>query len=220
MASVRQVMAGLVRRSAGSYLRPMSKTIGLILAGGRSQRMGGHDKTFISLNGKPLLQHVIDRLAPQVDAMAISSNAAPQLFDDTGLPVIADIIGGFQGPLAGIHAGLMRYPDSQVISVAVDLPFLPADLVQRLKDGMNNCRCAYASNGVQHALAILWGHGMGNELEMFLRRGGRSIRDWLTMNGSPVFFEPDTDSDILLNVNSPPDLKVAEQRLGKKPDND
>jgi molybdopterin-guanine dinucleotide biosynthesis protein A len=191
----------------------MNRTIGLILAGGRSQRMGGSDKTFISLRGKPLLEHAIDRLAPQVDAVAISSNAPPELFGNAGLPVIPDIIDGFQGPLAGIHAGLMRYPNSHVISVAVDLPFLPGNLVQRLRDGMHNCRCAYASNGVQHALAILWAPGMGNELEMFLRHGGRSIRDWLAKNGSPVFFEADADSDILFNVNSPEDLEAAEQRL-------
>ena len=203
----------LFRVHESRYLSRMHKTIGLILAGGRSTRMGGSDKAFVPLAGKTLLARAIERLAPQVDALAISSNAPAASFGDVGLPVIADVIAGFQGPLAGIHAGLAAYPEDYVLTVAVDLPFLPRDLAQQLQTGLHNARCAYASSGGRHALALLWAPGMAAEVEIFLNQGGRSMKQWLAINGAPVNFSANSDSDILFNVNSPDDLRAAEQRL-------
>ena len=120
------------------------RVIGLILAGGRSQRMG-QDKAFVSLAGRPLIEHVIARLAPQVDTLVISSNAPRENFAAFHLPVLADIHGGFRGPLAGVHAVLVTYPDDIVISVAVDLPLLPLDLVEQLKQSWEGTRCRYAA---------------------------------------------------------------------------
>lgn len=116
----------------------------------------GTDKAFVRLAGKPLIRHVIDCLAPQVRRLAISSNAPARSFAEFGMPVLADIHTGFQGPLAGIHAGLSAFPDDVVVSVAVDLPFLPADLATRLHDGWDGQRCRYLLCADRPALAILW----------------------------------------------------------------
>ena len=191
----------------------MPKIIGLVLAGGRSSRMGGDDKAFIVLAGQTLLTRVIARLAPQVDAMAINSHAVAENFAAYGLPVIPDLISGQQGPLAGIHAGLSAYPDDYVLSVAVDLPFLPLNLAQRLKAGMPPQHCAYAAIGGQHALAILWSPGLASEVEIYLQRGRRNLRDWLRHHGTAVDFSIAGGNDILLNINTPEDLLAAERRI-------
>ena len=191
----------------------MPKTIGLVLAGGRSSRMHGNDKAFIVLAGQTLLTRAIARLAPQVDVLAINSNAAGENFSDFGLPVIPDLIPGYQGPLAGMQAGLSAYPNDYVLTVAVDLPFLPHDLARRLRAGIQNQCCAYAASGEQHALALLWAPGMAQEVEKFLQRGGRSLKHWLSNHGVAVDFTASSGNDILLNINSPEDLHAAEQRL-------
>src|SRR3989344_7592119 len=190
------------------------RVIGLILAGGRSQRMG-QDKAFVSLAGRPLIEHVIARLAPQVDTLVISSNAPRENFAAFHLPVLADIHGGFRGPLAGVHAVLVTYPDDIVISVAVDLPLLPLDLVEQLKQSWEGTRCRYAaahdsrddamdSGGratpgavagtaveghTEHALAILWPPRRAAALEHYLRTAA-SVSGWLAAQGEPVRVPP------------------------------
>ena len=191
----------------------MPNIIGLILAGGRSSRMQGDDKAFVTLAGKSLLVHAIERLAPQVHGLAISSNRSPESYSAAGLPVIPDRLAGVQGPLAGIHAGLYAYPHDYLISVAVDLPFLPRDLVHRLHSDMQSFRCVYAGCSTQHALAVLWAPGMAGTLEKFVQQGEHSLRAWLTGNAGVIFFEPTNDSDILFNINTPEDLRAAEHRL-------
>ena len=175
--------------------------------------MQGKDKAFIVLAGQTLLTRMVARLAPQVDALAINSNAASDNFSDFGLPVIPDLISGYQGPLAGMHAGLSAYPNDYVLTVAVDLPFLPHDLARRLRAGIQNQCCVHAASGGQHALALLWAPGMAQEVETFLQGGGRSLKDWLSNHGAAVEFAGSSDNDILLNINSPEDLQAAEQRL-------
>lgn len=190
---------------------PATRTIGLILAGGRSTRMGGRDKALVPLHGEPLLAHMIRRLRPQVNALVLNSNADPLAFQAFGLQVLADAIGGFQGPLAGIHAGLQRYPQDNLLTVAVDLPLLPVDLVSRLHSGLVAGQCSYASDGQQHTLALLWSPGMAPQVEDYLRRGGRSLRDFLSGHGQPVRFDRPADRGLFRNLNSPADLAAAEQ---------
>ncbi len=188
----------------------MTKTIGLILAGGRSTRMGGNDKAFIVLKNKPLLAHLLDRLKPQVDEIVINSNVGVERFREFDAPVIPDRLRGYLGPLAGVHAGLTAFPDDYLLTVAVDLPFIPRDLATRLNAHSDGSHCCYASDGKNHALAILWPPDMAVAVENFLKEGKHSIRDWLTLHGKPVRFHPTPDADIQFNVNSPADLEKAE----------
>src|SRR5512146_167609 len=111
--------------------------VGIVLAGGKSSRMGGGDKCLLPLGGRPILAYVIERLKPQVAELIISANGDPARFSAFGLPVVADRLGGYAGPLAGILAGLewARTNRSEcrfVITAASDTPFLPTDLVSRL----------------------------------------------------------------------------------------
>lgn len=190
--------------------------VGLILAGGRSTRMGGKDKSFALLDGHPLLEHVIERLRPQVDAVAISSNAPPERFAAYGLPVLPDVLPGFQGPLAGIHAGMVAYPESAIAAVAVDLPFLPHDLVARLRAARRHGRCTYASDGKRHALALLCPPGMAPTLEAALRAGEARIGGWLARHGDAVAFSGTDAADLDFNINEPADLAQAETRVTRR----
>jgi len=186
-------------------------TIGLILAGGRSRRMQGHDKTLLALRGETLLAHVIRRLRPQADSLALNSNAAPDIFAAYGLRVIPDCLPGFLGPLAGIHAGLVQYPQDNLVTVAVDLPFLPLDLVSRLRAELGTKPCAYASDAERHALALLWRPGVAACVEDYLQRGGRSLKDFLAVHGQAVRFDQPQDRGLFCNLNTPEDLARAER---------
>lgn len=188
-------------------------TSGLILAGGRSTRMGGQDKARLTLAGQSLLAHVITALSPQVDRLAINSNAEPGEFSAYGLPVIADRIPGFAGPLAGIHAGLADWPDDWVLTVAVDLPLLPADLVPRLRARLGSHPCVYASDGARHALALLWAPHGANRVADYLNRGGRALHEFLAAHGTPVIFDRPHDRGLFMNINTPNDLARAEREL-------
>lgn len=188
----------------------LPRTIGLILAGGRSRRMQGQDKALLAIQGETLLAHVIRRLRPQVDALILNSNAALVTFSAYGLPVLPDHLTGFLGPLAGIHAGLLHYPEDHLVTVAVDLPFLPPDLVTRLRAGLSTKSCAYASDGQHHALALLWRPGMAAGVEEYLLRGGRSLKDYLATHGQAVQFDQPQDRGLFCNINTPDDLARAE----------
>ena len=189
----------------------LPRTVGLILAGGRSRRMQGRDKALLTFQGKTLLAHVIRCLRPQVDALALNSNATPDIFAAYGLPVLPDHLPGFLGPLAGIHAGLMQYPEDYLVTVAVDLPFLPPDLVTRLRAGLGTKSCAFASDAERHALALLWRPDTAASVEEYLLRGGRNLKDYLSAHGQPVRFDRPQDRGLFCNINTPEDLARAER---------
>ena len=206
----------------------LPRTVGLILAGGRSRRMQGRDKALLTFQGKTLLAHVIRCLRPQVDALALNSNAAPDSFAAYGLPVLPDLRPGFLGPLAGIHAGLMQFPEDYLVTVAVDLPFLPPDLVTRLRAGLGTKSCAFASDAERrppwmaevretqeqfsrHALALLWRPDTAASVEDYLQRGGRNLKDYLSAHGQPVRFDRPQDRGLFCNINTPEDLVRAER---------
>lgn len=191
------------------------QTVGLILAGGRSRRMAGQDKTLVMIQGKPLLDHVVAALTPQVDGLVLNSNADPQVFASRGLAVIPDTLPGWPGPLAGILAGLLRYPADYLVSVAVDLPFIPADLVARLHTGLENKPCAYVSDGERHALALIWAPGSAALVEQTLHAGGRKLKDFLDRHGQAVLFDRPDDRGLFMNINTPEDLAEAEQEMSR-----
>lgn len=187
-----------------------TKTIGLILAGGQSRRMHGRDKALLVMHGQTLLVHVMHHLLPQVDALALNSNAAPGTFSSYGLSVIPDRLPGYLGPLAGIHAGLAQYPHDHVLTVAVDLPFLPFDLVTRLRAGLGTKPCSYASDGERHALAMLWRPGMEADVHKYIESGKRSLKEFLAERGQAVHFAQPRDRGLFCNINTPEDLARAE----------
>ena len=127
-----------MNRQAEPHIHFMNpRIVGLLLAGGLSRRMGGGDKCLRPLAGRPILSHIIERVRPQVGALVLNANGDPARFAAFGLPIAADNVAGFAGPLAGILAGLdwaaVAAPDSpMVLSVPNDAPFLPRDLAECL----------------------------------------------------------------------------------------
>lgn len=183
---------------------------GIILAGGRSTRMGGRDKALTPLRGEPLLRHLLRRLQPQTHSLAINSNNNPEDFAAFGLPVIADRLTGFQGPLAGLHAGLNYFPESLVLAVSVDSPFIPRDLASRLQAGLTDRLCACASNGSQHALALLCRPEAAKRIQEYLECGGRNVRDFLAAEAVFIHFDRPDDRGLFVNLNTPEDMAHAD----------
>jgi len=192
--------------------------VGLLLAGGLSRRMGGGDKALRLLAGQTLLDRVIDRVQPQVDALVLNANGEPSRFARFGLPVVADSIADFAGPLAGILAGLdwtaANRPDCAfVVSLATDAPFLPTDLVARLVGGMNEAAaelaCA-ASAGQPHPVIGLWPVRLRDELRQALvAERIRKVDEWTARHRLATVDFPVTAIDPFFNANRPEDLDRA-----------
>ncbi|WP_179957601.1 molybdenum cofactor guanylyltransferase MobA [Exilibacterium tricleocarpae] len=198
--------------------RSPAPVTGLVLAGGRSRRMAGADKTFIRLNGTPLIEHVIDRAAPQVTRLLLSINGDAAPYRRYGLPLLADALPGFGGPLAGILSALrwlrQHQPDSNwLASFAVDTPFIPADTVARLQAATERDHTLIAcprSGGRQHPVCGLWSPALLPELEDFLlvqkqHKVGRFLQQCAV---SRVDFEA-AGIDPFFNINTPQDLETA-----------
>jgi molybdenum cofactor guanylyltransferase len=196
---------------------------GVVLAGGRSQRMGGREKALLDLAGQPMLAHVLKRFAPQVGPLAINANSDPARFAAFGLPVIADQMPDHPGPLAGILAGLrwaagLSSPMPLVATVSSDAPFIPMDLVARLADAsaeVNGGVVVAHSGGKLHPVVGLWPLGIADDLERALATGERRVHRWVEMQGARVIdFTPlevgGHTVDPFFNVNTPAELAEAE----------
>ncbi|MEM9784518.1 MAG: molybdenum cofactor guanylyltransferase MobA [Pseudomonadota bacterium] len=194
---------------------------GVILAGGLARRMGGGDKTLLSLDGRPILAHVAERLAPQVEAMVINANGDPARFADYGLPVVADTVEGFAGPLAGILAA-MRWAAPQgfshVASAAGDTPFFPGDIVARLVAECGPDRpiaIAATEDPVrglsEHPTFGLWPVALADDLEAALRADMRKVIVWASRHGIARALVADAGAYPFFNVNTPEDLAEAER---------
>jgi molybdopterin-guanine dinucleotide biosynthesis protein A len=194
--------------------------VGLLLAGGLSRRMGGGDKALRLLGERTLLDHVIDRMRPQVAALVLNANGEPARFARFGLPVVPDSVAGFAGPLAGILAGLdwaaANRPDcAHIVSVATDAPFLPTDLVARLFEGMTKAAaelaCA-ASGGQNHPVIGLWPVNLREALrEAVVAEGIRKVDQWTARYrlASVPFPDETPGVDPFFNANRPEDLDRA-----------
>jgi molybdopterin-guanine dinucleotide biosynthesis protein A len=197
-------------------------TLGLLLAGGLARRMGGGDKPLLSLGGKTILDHVIARLGPQCDGLILNANGDPARFARWGLPVVADDVPGFAGPLAGILAGLdwaaeHRADVSALVSVAADTPFIPHDLVARLRSASDVAgvplACA-ASGGWTHPVVGLWPVTIRHELRRALvEEGERKIDRFTARFGCASAEWPSAPVDPFFNVNTPEELAGAEAAL-------
>jgi molybdopterin-guanine dinucleotide biosynthesis protein A len=193
---------------------------GLLLAGGMSRRMGGGDKALRPLGRQTLLQHVIDRIAPQVAGLVINANGDPRRFARFGLPVVADSVPDFAGPLAGILAGLdwvaANRPDCPaIVSVPTDAPFLPRDLVARLVREVDetgaDLACA-ASGGRAHPVVGLWPVRLREALRTaVITEGVRKVDVWTSRYVLRVvdFPEERAGLDPFFNANRPADLERA-----------
>lgn len=197
----------------------MSDIAGVVLAGGRSSRMG-RDKAGVTLGGKSLLDHVLSRLSPQTTRIAINADAA----EGHGLPVISDRIPGKAGPMAGIHAAMVYaagLPATHVVTVSVDSPFFPVDLVSRLAGALVHPDqiAIAASEGRSHQVFGLWPTALADDLEEWVRLDDkRRVRDFLLRHDVtevPFPLHPTRASllDPFFNINTPDDLMEAERWL-------
>ena len=188
--------------------RNMSPVTGVVLAGGLGRRMGGVDKGLQPLRGKPMVEWVVERFAPQVDELLINANQNPDVYGALGSRIIPDEIGGFAGPLAGLHRGLTEASHDLVATVPCDSPFLPLDLVSRLRGGLESqaADLAVAITGAQpHPVFCLCRRSVLAGLTAFLESGGRKIDAWYSaLRVAEVRF--DDEAEAFSNINTREEL--------------
>ena len=189
---------------------------GLILAGGRAQRMGGIDKGLIPFHGKPLIEFAIARLKPQVQTIAINANRNITKYATYGYPVIMDETPDFSGPLAGFSVALKACKTPYLLTSPCDSPLLPNNLAERLIAEMErgDFQLVYASSketdGKVWAQPVfcLMRANLENSLNQFLQKGDLKIDRWFKeLRSSTVIFE---DPQVFANVNTPEELKTLE----------
>jgi len=195
-------------------------TLGLILAGGLARRMGGGDKARIRIGGKTILQRVLDCIAPQCVVVIINANGNPARFADTHLPVVADSVPDFAGPLAGVLAGLdwaaaHAKQCEWIVSAPGDCPFLPKDLVTRLHAARlaAGLSLACARSGAWcHPVVALWPVALREDLRHALIDDGlRKIEIWTAHYSVAIADWPAEPIDPFFNVNTPDDAARAEE---------
>ncbi len=201
--------------------------IGVLLAGGQSRRMGGGDKCLRPLGATTILAHVIARAAPQVEALVLNANGDPDRFAEYRLPVVADSIPDYAGPLAGILAGLdwaaQRCPGAaDVVSFATDAPFLPRDLVARFLAARErqgaDLVCA-SSGGRSHPVFGLWPVALREALRGAMRdEGVRKVDSWTARYRLATVDFPVIPLDPFFNTNRPEDLSAAHELMGASGD--
>jgi molybdenum cofactor guanylyltransferase len=200
----------------------MKQPLGVILAGGQATRMGGGDKGLLTLGGRTLLSHVVERLSPQVAELALNANGDASRFDALNLTVLPDSIDGFVGPLAGVLAGMdwaaERGADT-IVTAAADTPFFPGDLVPRLllaSEGMTHPLVLAATpddtrGTARHPTFGLWPVALRDDLRAALNGGLRKVVMWTQQHeGREALFPHEA---AFFNVNTPDDLKTAEGML-------
>jgi len=191
----------------------------VILAGGRSSRMGGGDKCLLPVQNKPLITHILDALTPQTSDILINTNSDPGPFLKFSLPVLPDAIPGFQGPLAGLLTGMLwarrRHPRQvYLLSVAGDVPFLPEDLVARLHENLVSghadiaiAACPHTS----HPTIGLWPVDLAERLEHDLMETNiRSMLQWIS---AFRVAQAQFSSQALMNLNTRAELDACQQAV-------
>ena len=203
----------------------MTDVPGVILAGGRSSRMGGGDKCLLELGGIPILDRVFARLRTQAYPIAINANGNVDRFAAYGLPVLADSIEGFAGPLAGVLAGMdwaHGFGVDWIVTVAADTPFFPEDLAARLSAGARESglplamavTCPAASGrAVRHPTFGIWSVALRDDLRRSIQAGVRKVVEWTMPHGCERVEFPVGQFDPFFNVNTPDDMATAELLL-------
>ena len=186
---------------------------GVILAGGAGRRMGGVDKGLQELDGQPLVQRVLVRLAPQVDSVLISANRNRERYAGFGCPVLGDAIPGYAGPLAGLQAALAHAGTPLLVSAPCDSPFLPADLVARLRAALEakaaDLAVARADGRVHRAFCLLRSD-LRPGLDAFLASGERRVGLWHS-SLRVVEVDFDDEAEAFANVKTLEDLGAGRQ---------
>lgn len=188
----------------------------VIIAGGRAERMGGGDKCLLSIAGQPLLDHVLDRLAPQCSQVALNANGDPLRFRRYRLTVLADKDADQAGPLAGVLAA-MEWAKGQgaahVVTVAADTPFFPRDLVARLSAVGGFTLAASQAAGDEtpqlHPVFGFWPVDLAVELRAALGRGERKVRMWAMEHGAQSVVFPYAGVDPFFNINTREEWRQA-----------
>jgi len=183
---------------------------GLILAGGQGRRMSGVDKGLQVLRGKAMVEWVLARFAPQVDEVLINANQNRELYEKFGRKVVADDISGFAGPLAGLQAGLKAASHPLVVTCPCDSPFLPPDLVHRLRAALERERAelAVAKTGNQpHPVFSLVRREVLPNLTRFLESGGRKIDAWYA-SLKTVEVDFGDEAEAFSNINTREELQA------------
>jgi molybdopterin-guanine dinucleotide biosynthesis protein A len=190
---------------------PRSEITGIVLAGGQGRRMGGVDKGLVAFRGAPMVAAVIERLAPQVGAIVVNANQNALAYAAFGHPVVADAVGGFAGPLAGLHAGLAAATTSHAVTVPCDSPFLPRDLVSRLAKGLAEAGADLAvarTHDQPHPVFALVRTELRPHLQAFLDGGGRKIDAWYA-SLAVVEVAFDDEAEAFRNINTRDELSAA-----------
>jgi molybdopterin-guanine dinucleotide biosynthesis protein A len=187
---------------------------GVILAGGRGSRLGGVDKGLVPLHGRPLVEYAIDALRPQVASLLISANRNRDVYASYGYPVIADVLGDYDGPLAGMLSAMRAAGTAYILTTPCDAPSIPADLARRLAEALisnNAVASAVSLQGRLQPVVALLRCSLAGDLENCLKQGERGTGEWLRRHQAvPVDFSAETRA--FVNINTPQELQ-AQQHL-------
>lgn len=200
----------------------MGDVIGVILAGGLSSRMGGGDKSLLTLGGVSLLGRVKVRLSKQIDTVILNANGDPARFDGLGIPVVNDTIAGYAGPLAGVLAGLDYAASngaSHIVTVAADTPFYPIDFVDRMNASGAELAMAITPDPergqARHPTFGKWPVSLRDDLRKALNDGVRKVVQWSKPHGCVNVEFSAMPFDPFFNVNTPDDLDRAEAMIAE-----
>lgn len=199
--------------------------VGVVLAGGKARRMGGGDKCLLTVGGRSILAHVVERFRPQVSSLVLNTNGDPSRFAEYGLPVVADVVEGFAGPLAGVLTGMEWAAEDApnlpwVVSIAADTPFPPEDLVARMLAAVEEeeaeMACA-ASGGRAHPVFGLWPVRLKDELRRaVIEEEVRKVDVWTARYRLVEVDFACEPFDPFFNINRPEDLEAAERLFASR----
>lgn len=203
---------------------PNERILGVLLAGGLAQRMGGGDKPLKNVAGISILDRVIGRMVMQCDGLVLNANGDPERFAFTGLTVVPDVLPDYAGPLAGILAGMdhaAAHGFQSILTVSADSPFLPRDLALRLileRRGQKLKLACAKSGQFTHPPIGLWDVELRHDLRAALLEGERKIDRWTKRHGVAEVEWPILPYDPFFNANTPDDLVAAEAIVARHPD--
>jgi molybdenum cofactor guanylyltransferase len=194
---------------------PFQNITAVILAGGRARRMGGEDKGLIELAGRPMIEHIIDAVRPQVKTLIINANRNLAYYQQLGYPVVEDMMGDYFGPLVGMASALRITGTDYLLTVPCDSPFVPTHLAERLYQALEREQAeisvVHDGTRMQPVFALLKRHLLPNLIE-YLENGGRKIDIWYAQHRLALA-DFSSDVDCFLNVNTPDERNALEKRL-------